>query len=473
MAIDLLAEEPIDLLADESPQASAQSFHDLGEDEQKKVMEIAKKQIMTQHPNTPEWMVDLMLKITPKDKPEIENPTLQKMFGKYPLDAAAQGVSNVTNYIPAAAGGILQGASIPIRGVAGLIPTEFTQNLANSRDLRDFFPKAEGTGQKSVQMAGELVGAGGLLGKLMGGLKGLNAAARIPKALQTPLALAETGAIATPGNATDRALGAGGALALGGAGAVAGKAAGKVGEKLPAFLRGLSSKSTPEALVEAVQKPHDKLQSTADELYGQVRNAVKKRDIKIPVKDEHLSQIAEILPKTRASRQLIEKAKSGDYEAVHELQSHLYKKGTKGLAADDIALENQGEEILDLRDKINDDLERHLLKEGHIDVAHVLRQGKKTYKQIMDTYYPKNLRKGIGKMVQSDLRLVPEKPENLFSQNSVPMKDFLAKHPEAAKHTQGIKEKEKALKDLNSLFMKSAGAGGTAYIGKTIYDLFR
>jgi hypothetical protein len=460
MAIDLLAEEPIDLLAEQPEQGGAQSFYDLGEDDQKKVMEMAKKQIMTQHPNTPEWMVDMMLKVAPKDKSPM-------------LESAAKGIGDVAGYIPAAAGGLLQGASIPIRGVAGLIPTEFTQNLANSQDLRDLFPKAQGTGQKSVQMAAELLGGGGLFGKLMQGIKGGVALAKVPQALQNPLALAGAGAIATPGDATNRVLGAGGALALGGAGNVAGKIGKKVEDKLPAFLRGLGSKSTPEALVESVQKPHDTLQSTADELYGQVRQAVKKRGIKIPVKDEHLNQISEILPKTRASKKLIERAKSGDYEAVHDLQSHLYKKGTKGLASDDIALENQGEEILDLRDKINDDLERHLIKEGHIDVAHVLKQGKKTVSKLKSTYFDKLLPKGIGKMVHGETRLIPENPEKLFAQNSVPMKNFLEKHPEAAKHTQGIKEKEAAMKALNKIFLGAGLSGGSLYGGKLLSDLFK
>ncbi len=457
MPINLLADEPINLLAEEP---SSANFEDLSPEDQEKAMALARKQISAEHPNMPDWMRDLILHMTPKNKSPM-------------LESAAKGISDVTDYIPAAAGGLLQGASIPIRGAAGLIPTEFTQNLANSPDLRGLFPQAQGTGQKSVQMAAELLGGGGLFGKLMGGLKGASALAKVPQALQNPLALAGAGAIATPGNKADRALGAGGALLLGAGGKAAGKVAGKVGDKLPAFMRGLTSKSTPESLVESVQKPHDRLQSTADELYGQVRNAVKKRDIKIPLKDEHLNQIEEILPKTRASKKLIERAKSGDYDAVHDLQSHLYKKGTKGLASDDIALENQGEEILDLRDKINDDLEKHLLKEGHIDVAHVLRQGKKTYKQIMDTYYPKNLRKGIGKMVQSDLRLVPENPEKLFTQNSVPMKDFLAKHTETAKHTQGIKEKKAAVKALNNMFGGVAGTGGALYLGKSVYDLLK
>jgi len=462
MAIDLLADEPIDLLADEPHEdASKKEFDDLSPEDQEKVMELARQKISKDHPNLPDWMRDLMLKITPKDKSPM-------------LESAAKGITDVTDYIPAAAGGLLQGASIPIRGVAGLIPTEFTQNLANSQDLRELFPQAHGTGQKSVQMTGELIGAGGLLGKLMGGLKSVNALAKVPKALQTPLALAETGAIATPGNATDRALGAGGALALGGAGTLAGKAAGKVGEKLPAFLRGLSNKSTPEALVEAVQKPHDRLQSTADEFYGQVKQAIKKRDIKIPMQEKFLTQAREYFPKNKTSvNELFERAKNGDYDAIHKIQSSLYKKGTKQLAGDDLVKENEGEDIMDLRDRMNDFLEKHLLKEGHIDVAHVLRQGKKAHKQIMDTYYAPNLRKGIGKMVQSDLRLVPENPEKLFKQNSAPMKDFLGKHTEAAKHAQGIQEKEKAIKDLKKIFLSTGLAGGTASGGKLLYDLFK
>ena len=416
-------------------------------------LELAKQQISTQHPNMPDWLRDAILTMTPKDKSPM-------------LDSAARGFSNVTDYIPAVAGGALQGASIPIRGVASMIPTETTKQFANSPDLTTLFPEAHGTGQKSVQMASEILGAGGLFGKLMQGVKGASALARVPEALQTPLSLGGAGYIATPGEPIDKALGAAGALALGGAGTIAGKA----GEKLPAFMRGLTNKSTPEAIVSATQKPHDVLQNTADELYGQVRSAINKRGVKIPVNETYLNQVADILPKTRASAKLIDAARSGDYEAVHDLQSHLYKKGTKGIASDDIALENQGHEIIDLRDKINDDLEQHLLKEGHIDIAHVLKQGKQAYARLMDTYFHKNLPKGIGKMVHQDLRLVPKNPENLFSQNSVPMKRFLEQHPDVAKHAQGIMEKEASMKSLNKILKAGAGTGGLTYLGKSIYD---
>jgi hypothetical protein len=464
MGIDLLDDgaEGIDLL-DEQPKAKSSAmpdFEDLSPEDQSHVMEMAKQGISKQHPNMPDWLRDAILKLTPTQKSPM-------------LESAARGVSNVTDYIPAIAGGALQGASIPIRGAAGLIPSEFTQNLANSPDLRGLLPQAHGTGQKSAQMAAELLGGGGLFGKIMQGLKGGAALAGVPGALQAPLALGGAGAIATPGDKTDRALGAAGALALGGAGKLAGKIGQKTGEKLPEFMRGLTSKSTPEALVAAAQKPHDVLQNTADELYGQVRSAIGKRDIKIPVNEDYINQAHEILGKTRANRKLIDAARSGDYEAVHELQSHLWKKGTKGSESQDLALENQGEEILDLRDKINDDLEKHLITEGHADIAHVLKQGKKVFAELKDTYYHKNLPKGIGKLVHPELRKVPKNPENLFDENSVPMKRFLAKHPEVAKHSQGILEKEKALKSLNSIFLKGAGGSAIGLAGKGLYDLFK
>lgn len=464
MAIDLLArkkKEPIDLLARNSNPESLPEFESLSPEDQQHVIEMTKQQASQQNPNMPDWLRDMLLQITPKNRSPI-------------LESAARGVSNVTNYIPAAAGGLLQGASIPIRGVASTIPTEFTQNLANSPDLRNLFPEAIGNGQKSIQLASELAGGGGLFGKMLQGAKALNAMTRMPSALQTPFALAETGYLATPGTPSNKAIGAGGALAGGGIASIGSKAINKAGSALPEFIKGLTSRSTPEQLVQAVQKPHDVLSSTADELYGQVRNAINKRNVKIPIKKEFLNQAREYFPKNKSSvNDLFKKAEQGDYEAIHKIQSSLYKKGTKQLSGDDLVKENEGEEIIDLRDRMNDFLEKHLIKEGHVDVAHVLRQGKKTYKQIMDTYYAPNLRKDIGKMVQHELRLIPENPEKLFNQNSVPMKNFLEKHPDVAKHAAGIKNKKEALSFLKKSLIASGLTGGTLAGGKSIIDLFK
>ena len=423
---------------------------------EQEAIELAKKQISEKYPGMPEWLRDSILSMTPKN----ESPLLASV---------ARGVTDVTNYIPAIAGGALQGASMPIRGISELIPTEFTQKLASSPDLTNYFQQPQGAGPKAAQFGGELAGGGAVLGKLFQGLKGATAMAGLPKVLQTPAALAETGALATQGNEGDRALGATEGLLLGGAG----KVGEKVLQKAPEILRGIFNKVNPEAAVEAVQKPHDTMLSTIDDLYGQVRSAINKRKINIPINEKNLDEAIDILSKTRANKKLVEAAKSGDYDAIHKVQSHLFKKGTKGLASGDIALENQGEEILDLRDKINDELENHLIKEGNLDIAHVLKQGKKIFSQYKNTYFPENLRSSIGKMVHPELRIVPEKPLDIFKQNSVPMKAFLDKHPIVRSQIKKEKEREDAMKLLKRVLIGTAGGGATAAGGKAIFDLMK
>ncbi len=53
------------------------------------------------------------------------------------------------------------------------------------------------------------------------------------------------------------------------------------------------------------------------------------------------------------------------------------------------------------------------------------------------------------------------------------MNNFLQKHPEAAKHMQGIKEKEAATKALGTIFKASAGTAGATYLGTSLYDLLK
>lgn len=465
MAIDLLADTPesVDLLADEPTVKTGisknQSFYDLSKEDQEKAMDLARQQISQQYPNMPNWLRDMMLSITPKDK----SPRLQKIANEAQAD---------TNGIPVVAGGLMQGFATPFQGIASMIPGKVAQDFAN-QDFTDYLPKPQNGDESDLQTGAKVIGSLGPLGKMFGLLKSGAKLASIPKALQNASALAGTGAIATPGDAGDKALGAAGGVALGAAGKTASQVGKAVGTKIPAFLRGLTNESTPESLVQAVQKPHDILSNTAEQLYDYVRGAIKKRNLSIPVKPEYISKAEEVLPKTRASKKLIDDAQSGDYDAVHDLQSQLYKKGTSGLASDDIAMQNQGDEILDLRGKINDDLKNHLMQTGHVDIAHVLEQGKGVYKKLMDTYFNRNLPKGVGKMVQSDLRLVPENPEKIFQQDSVPMRKFLKAHPEAERHVQGITEKEAAKKALSNIFGNTAKVGGIGYVGKTLFDLLK
>lgn len=447
---DLPKKEPVNLL-----QSAANTNSPMDEDLDP--MQQARMQIDAQHPNMPDWLKNAILSITPKEQSPM-------------LDSAARGISNVTNLIPAAAGGILEGASMPLRGIASLIPGDTASRFANAPSLTGVFPDPETGLQKGVQTAGEFAGGGALIGKLMQGLRAGTKAAKIPSLIGAPASLAGAGYIATPGTQGDKALGAGGALALG----AAAKGAGNAAAKLPEFFRGLSSKATPEKLVQSIQAPHDKLQSTIDELYGQVRGAIKSRNVKPKINPSYLDEITQYPSmNSKTHKELIQKAKDGDYEAIHKLQSSLYKKGTKDTLNADSVIETRGENLLELRNKINDDLESSLLQQGHIDIAHVLRQGKSHVAQLKDTYFNKLLPKSIGKMVHHETREIPKEPHKIFDKNSVPMKDFLAKHPDASGHFQGITEKEKAIKDLNRMMLK-AGVGGAVMTGtKTIFDLLK
>lgn len=469
MAIDLLADTPegIDLLADEptikTAAANNQSFYDLSKEDQAKAMKLAHQQLSAQYPNMPGWLREMILSVTPKDR----SPMLEKAGN------VAQNVSSAINVAPVAAGGLLEGFSTPFRGIASMLPGETAENFAKAAPYTDYVPAPQNDVEQGLQDVAKLAGSFSPLAKMFGALKAGTQLAGVPKVLQNASALAGTGAIATPGDAGDKGLGAAGALVLGGAGKAAGKIGSAIGTKIPELFRGLTNESTPEMLVKSVQRPHDVLSDTADQLYGYVKDAIKRRNVAVPIKPEYIQQAQQMLPKTRATQKLIQDAQTGDYDAVHDLQSHLYKKGTKGLSSDDIANENQGEEILDLRSKINDEVKDHLIKSGHVDIAHVLEQGKAVYKKLMDTYFNKKLPKSIGKLVHSESRLVPKKPENMFDQNSKPMTEFLQQHPETKQHIQGVKEKQAAKEALGSLLGTTAKIGGVGYVGKSLLDLLK
>lgn len=420
-------------------------------------LELAKKQISSKHPNMPDWLRDAILHITPRERSPL-------------LESAGRGISNVTNIIPAAFGGALQGASVPIRGIASTIPTKITQDFANSPDLRSFFPQPETGLQQGVQTASEFAGGAAPFAKLFGALKGLSQSTKIPKTLQNSVALAGTGYLGTPGDAVDKLVGTAGAL---GAGAL-GKVAQKSFDKLSPVVRGIFNESSPEAIIESVQKPHDILKREADDFYNKIDETIKKRNIKVNIDPKYLDEILEYPSMdSKVHRELVQKAKDGDYEAVHKLQSSMYKKGTKDISNDDSVVETRGENLLSLRDKLNEEMNKSFLNDNHWDVSYLLGQARKRYSDLQKTYFDKLLPKGIGKLVHQETRLIPENVEALFKQNSVPMKRFLSKHPEIEKHIQGLKDKKEANKILKRLALGTGIAGGGIAGSKTIYDLLK
>jgi hypothetical protein len=237
--------------------------------------------------------------------------------------------------------------------------------------------------------------------------------------------------------------------------------------KLPGMAKTLFSKYKPENMVHAVQKGHDVLENEAKSLYDFVRNEIKPRGmIKFKIDSNVLDEAESMLPKTRSYKKLLEDARQGDYDAIHKLQSDLGKKGHKKLSSDFGAENDEGEEMLDTREKINESTQNLLEKEGHTDLVNALKQGRNKWKNLKELYYS---RPSIAQMVERDLRLIPKNPENVFSEKSKPMARILEAHPEILEMLELGKNKEGLKKLLKAAKIGTAATGltGTSYyLGK-------
>lgn len=204
----------------------------------------------------------------------------------------------------------------------------------------------------------------------------------------------------------------------------------------------------------------NKATKNAGDIFNYVENEAISRGInKVPVKEDLLEKARDLLSNTLANKKLIEKAKSGDYEALRKVQSDLRTKADKGLASDNLADNDLADEILDVRDEINGSIQSHFENTGNKDLAEALNKARTQYRDIKKIYQSTpRLAKTFG-----DSQLVPDKPITLLREESTQMKKFMEANPElekalvkALKHE---KNKKRALIGLGVL-----GGGTTAGI---------
>jgi phage gp46-like protein len=253
-------------------------------------------------------------------------------------------------------------------------------------------------------------------------------------------------------------------------------AAGAPGMKvLGTFGRGIKSaltKINPKELLAEVQGGHDKLMQHSSDIYNFVKDEVKPRGVgKIDVKPEILDEAYQHLPKTRANQKLIESAKTGDYDALHQLQSDLGKQGRQASASDSFAERNLGQEIHDTRNKINESIIERFKDYGHEDLAKLLEEAKGKYKKMKELYYS---HPRIAQLVEKGLRKEPANAMNMFSEVSDPMKAILQEHPNIG----NALETQRTAKDFfNKLKLAKKGAIGLGATGigvsgsKTLIDM--
>lgn len=244
---------------------------------------------------------------------------------------------------------------------------------------------------------------------------------------------------------------------------------GKAVTKIPDIAKTLFTKVVPRKLVDIVQKGHDTLYNEVKEIYNHVKD--KAKNFNINIDGNVINEAEEYLPKTRKVKRLLEDARNGNYEAIHDIQSELGNIGRSGLTSDLPSARREAQEMLDVREKINEGMKNNFILRGKNDLAHILEKGRFRHRTLKETYYD---HPGVGRLVEPTMRKIPKKIINFFSEESIPMSKVLNAHPEMKEILSHAQNKEKIIKNLKKtgigggIFGASVGAGIGA---KSLFDL--
>lgn len=253
---------------------------------------------------------------------------------------------------------------------------------------------------------------------------------------------------------------------VGGIAGAAAPLAGKVIEKVATVIKNAFNKTTPKEVATSIQSAHDSLKKYAVNLFDTVEREATARGVNnVNISKDLITELLQYLPKTRASKKLIEKAKTGDYSALRKAQTELWQRGTSRKASDIPSSQDEGEEMFDLRDKINESISNHFKKTGNEYLSDLLNYGRNVYKNLKETYYSHPT---ISKLVHESTRKVPKNIVNVLSEDSVPMERVRNSNPLIAKNLEAIKNKQNSLKKLKYLG-GIGGVAGTAIAAPHIY----
>lgn len=322
-------------------------------------------------------------------------------------------------------------------------------------------PESEDAYKQSGKSIGRIAGSLPVMGAIAAPIAMTGGAAGFP-ILGSILGAGAAGYATTPGDVPTRAKSA----LMNAAPFAAGKIAHTIAKEMPSnLIETIFTKKDPEKMIGAVQKGHDILDKEASTLYKTVGEEVNKRGINnVSIQPSVIDDAAEFFPKSKANKDLIEKARMGDYEAIRKLQSDLGKRGREHLESKYGADRDRGELMLDARKNINDLTAKHFEDLGHSDLSQMLTKANEKYRTLKDTYYSIP---AIAKMVSHKTRKIPKNPLNVFSEQSNQMEKLNMAHPEIQEQVNLAKSKE----ILGNLLKKTGySALGTYGIDKYLLD---
>lgn len=228
----------------------------------------------------------------------------------------------------------------------------------------------------------------------------------------------------------------------------------------------------PNEVASSIQAAHDALKQGAENAFSYVSSEAANRGIdSVPIDSTLLERIKNsgLFPNTKPNNALLEQAQTGNYNALRDLQSDLWTRSTKAMSSENIADNNLGEEMMEARDDINKSIQNHLSSTGNDDLANLLNSARSDWSTLKNTYYNPNLPRAIPKLVDPNIREVPDNILNVLSKNSLPMQNLRNANPDVINALNTKSAQDTALKWGKRV---SATAAGGAALGGGIAALY-
>lgn len=289
----------------------------------------------------------------------------------------------------------------------------------------------------------ELVGRGaGEVGASLAGLAPFTAggAALIPGMVGAAAGSALGGLALTPGNIKERAQQALIDAFLPGA-----AKATKTGARL---LKSRAFRKSPEGYAQIIEKSYDKQKDLAGGLYQSVLKRAQEEGVStINLPKNLMQEIKELGPKTQAFKRALQKASKGGYEELHNIQSSLFTRSHGLKKSQDITQRELGEDVAEVRTRLNDYVENHFDKSGTPELAHDLREARRKYRHLKEVF-EKN--PTINKLVGEE-REVPSNLSKFLQKNTAFHKNLLNEIPELKKAVRTQSDKDQLKKLISEL----------------------
>ncbi len=241
-------------------------------------------------------------------------------------------------------------------------------------------------------------------------------------------------------------------------------AATKVAEAVSPFRIAATS---PESMANSIISSHDALENRAAQGFEKVADEVPKRGIStidMSKNDIDFQNMIDSKYLKKSSKELIQKASTGDYNSLRDLQSDLYSEAKKNSRSSKSVERHKGSDMLEDRQKINQAISDHLKDTGNIDLSNILNNSINDYRTLKQIYYNPKLNRTISRLIDPENREVPKNITSVLSTDSKPMNKLKDYVPDLNDMLSSNLSRKKTISNIKK-YGKSGAAVGALGIG--------